>query len=56
VLANCPFHRLAADYTEVVCDMNRDLIDGVIDAVCPGALAARLNPGPDRCCVTVGEP
>jgi predicted ArsR family transcriptional regulator len=56
VLANCPFHRLAADYTDLVCHMNRDLIDGVIDAVCPGALSARLNPGPDRCCVTVGEP
>ena len=56
VLANCPFHRLAADYTDLVCHMNRDLIDGVIDGVCPGALSARLNPGLDRCCVTVGEP
>ncbi|MGY4642993.1 helix-turn-helix transcriptional regulator [Cellulomonas sp. URHB0016] len=56
VLANCPFHRLAADYTGLVCDMNRDLVHGVIDAVCPGALSARLSPGPDRCCVSVGEP
>jgi predicted ArsR family transcriptional regulator len=56
VLTNCPFHRLAADYTELVCTMNRDLVDGLIDAVCPGMLAARQDPGPDRCCVTVGEP
>jgi len=56
VLANCPFHALASDYTELVCTMNRDLIGGVIDGVCPGALTARLDPGPDRCCVTVGEP
>jgi len=55
VLANCPFHSLAVDYTELMCGINRDLVDGVLDAVCPGALAARLDPGPDRCCVTVGE-
>ncbi|KQY21514.1 transcriptional regulator [Cellulomonas sp. Root485] len=56
VLTNCPFHRLAADYTGLVCSMNRDLVDGVIDAICPGALSARLDPGPDRCCVIVREP
>src|SRR4051794_25959242 len=39
VLANCPFHRLAADYTELVCEMNRDLVGGVVDAVCPGTLS-----------------
>jgi predicted ArsR family transcriptional regulator len=55
VLANCPFHRLAADFTELVCGMNVDLVGGVIDAVCPGELAARLSPAPGRCCVTVGE-
>jgi predicted ArsR family transcriptional regulator len=55
VLANCPFHRLAADYTQLVCGMNLDLIGGLLDAACPGALSARLNPGPGRCCVTVGE-
>ena len=56
VLTNCPFHRLAADYTDLVCGLNRDLVEGVIDAVCPGALSARLDPGPGRCCVTVGDP
>ena len=55
VLVNCPFHSLAGDFTELVCGMNRDLVDGLLDAVCPGTLVARLNPGPNRCCVTVGE-
>ena len=53
VLANCPFHRLAEDYTELVCGMNLDLVDGVLDGLGPGGLGARLDPGPDRCCVTI---
>jgi predicted ArsR family transcriptional regulator len=53
VLANCPFHRLAADYTRLMCGMNLDLIGGLLQAVRPGALSASLNPGPDRCCVTI---
>jgi predicted ArsR family transcriptional regulator len=52
-LANCPFHHLARNYTELICGMNRDLIDGVLDRVCPGALQASLDPAPGRCCVTV---
>jgi predicted ArsR family transcriptional regulator len=55
VLANCPFHNLAVDYTELMCAVNRDLVQGVLDALCSGALSARLNPEPGRCCVTVGE-
>jgi predicted ArsR family transcriptional regulator len=55
VLANCPFHRLAADFTQLVCGMNLDLVGGLVDAVRPGELAARLDPGPGRCCVTVAE-
>ncbi|HYN93546.1 MAG TPA: transcriptional regulator [Pilimelia sp.] len=54
ILANCPFHRLAANYTALVCGMNLDLIDGLLDALDPGDLCARLDPGPGRCCVTIG--
>ncbi|MEU4216930.1 helix-turn-helix domain-containing protein [Actinoplanes sp. NPDC026623] len=53
VLANCPFHSLAKDYTELVCGINLDLICGVLDAVDPGGLCARLDPAPGRCCVTI---
>ncbi|MEU7909060.1 helix-turn-helix domain-containing protein [Actinoplanes sp. NPDC049118] len=53
VLANCPFHSLAAEYTELVCGINLDLIGGVLDAVEAGGLCARLDPAPGRCCVTI---
>jgi predicted ArsR family transcriptional regulator len=53
VLANCPFHHLAQSYTELVCGMNLDLIDGILDRLCPGRLQARLDPGPNHCCVAI---
>lgn len=53
VLANCPFHHLAKTYTELVCGMNLDLIDGVLGRLCPGRLQARLDPGPNHCCVAI---
>ncbi|MFI7598117.1 helix-turn-helix transcriptional regulator [Actinoplanes sp. NPDC049681] len=56
ILANCPFHRLAGQYTELVCGMNLDLIDGLLTVVGAPGRCARLDPGPDRCCVTIGEP
>ena len=52
-LANCPFSDLAENYTELVCGMNLDLIDGVLDGLGTDTLEARLDPGPDRCCVTI---
>ena len=52
---NCPFHRLAADYTELMCGMNLDLVAGLLEVVGPGVLSAALDPGPDRCCVTIAE-
>lgn len=53
VLGNCPFHRLAADYTALVCAMNLHLVDGLLAAAGSRDRCARLNPGPDRCCVTI---
>ncbi|GAB1644517.1 helix-turn-helix transcriptional regulator [Krasilnikovia sp. MM14-A1259] len=53
MLANCPFHRLAQLHTELVCGMNLHLIDGLLDEVGATGLCARLNPGPDRCCVSI---
>lgn len=52
-MANCPFHSLARDYTTLVCGMNLDLIDGLLDALPAGRLRARLDPAPGRCCVIV---
>lgn len=56
VLANCPFHSLAVDYPALVCGMNQSLIDGLIQGLGGGRLCARLDPGPNRCCVTIAPP
>jgi predicted ArsR family transcriptional regulator len=53
-LTNCPFHRLAEEHRDLVCTMNLDLLDGVLDGVgSPGGLAARLEPTPGACCVRI---
>ena len=56
-LANCPFDRLAADHTDLVCGMNLALIDGVLTGLGVDDLAAELDPQPGFCCVKVrGRP
>ena len=50
-LANCPFHALATDYTDLVCSMNRDLLSGLLDGLGHDRLDACLDPAPGRCCV-----
>jgi predicted ArsR family transcriptional regulator len=53
VLANCPFHALAAEAPGLVCGMNQALIGGVIAGLgLPGA-RADLDPAPGRCCVVI---
>jgi predicted ArsR family transcriptional regulator len=50
-LANCPFHALAQEYTELVCGMNLSLLDGLLDGLGSTGLTARLDPTPPFCCV-----
>jgi predicted ArsR family transcriptional regulator len=50
-LANCPFHTLAREYTELVCGMNLCLLDGLLDGLAPTGLIAHLDPAPPHCCV-----
>jgi len=52
-LANCPFHLLAQDHTELVCGMNRCLLDAAVVEVGDTGLEARLEPEDGRCCVTL---
>src|SRR6478752_7343817 len=53
-LTNCPFHRLAEQHRDLVCSMNLDLLDGVLDAIdTPHGLSARLQPTPGECCVRI---
>ncbi|MGE2814785.1 helix-turn-helix transcriptional regulator [Mycobacterium heidelbergense] len=52
-LANCPFHALAREQTELACHMNHALITGVAAALAPHGPDVRLQPGTDRCCVVL---
>lgn len=52
-LANCPFDRLAAEHTELVCGMNLALIGGVVDGLGARNATPELAPQPGFCCVKV---
>jgi predicted ArsR family transcriptional regulator len=54
-LRNCPFDALARAHTALVCGVNRDYVGGVLDGLGCDHTSARLDPGPDRCCVRVEE-
>jgi predicted ArsR family transcriptional regulator len=61
VLGNCPFHALAEQHTALVCGMNLQLLDGLVEGLLgkSGATAegapprVRLDPAPGRCCVVL---
>ncbi|TQF73422.1 helix-turn-helix domain-containing protein [Rhodococcus spelaei] len=53
VLANCPFHTLAKAHTDMVCGMNLELIEGLIDGTGCAGRAARLAPADGYCCVRI---
>lgn len=55
-LANCPFHVMAQDYTDLVCGMNLQLMAGMVDRLGHPGLDACLDPVPGRCCVRLREP
>jgi predicted ArsR family transcriptional regulator len=52
-LTNCPFDRLAADHTELVCGMSQALVTGILEGLEITTLTARLTPEPGMCCVNV---
>jgi predicted ArsR family transcriptional regulator len=51
VLGNCPFHTLAREHTDLVCEMNLCLLDGLLAGLDTTQLQARLKPEPGHCCV-----
>jgi predicted ArsR family transcriptional regulator len=55
LLANCPFDRLAAGHTDLVCGMNLALVDGVLDELGISSLTPRLDPEPGMCCVKLAR-
>ena len=52
-LRNCPFHPLADRQRELVCGMNRELVDGVLRGLGNESVSALLAPRPGECCVEV---
>jgi predicted ArsR family transcriptional regulator len=53
VLSNCPFDTVARDHTQLICGMNLAMLAAVIEQLQETALAARLEPATDRCCVVL---
>jgi predicted ArsR family transcriptional regulator len=55
-LANCPFHTLAQEHTDLVCGMNLRLLEGVVDGAPAAELTASLCPRAGMCCVRLEPP
>lgn len=51
-LNNCPFDALAQKHTALVCGLNRDFVQGVVEGLRCTSVVACLEPGAGRCCVT----
>lgn len=50
-LRNCPFHQLSRQYTDLVCGMNLDIMQALLEELGLERLEARLEPQPGMCCV-----
>lgn len=55
-LRNCPFHSLAAQKRELVCGLNRELVQGIVSGLGNDTLDVVLSPLPDGCCVQLRAP
>jgi hypothetical protein len=55
-LRNCPFHTLARKAPEVVCAINRSLLEGLLRGLGDQRVEAVLAPRPDACCVELRAP
>jgi predicted ArsR family transcriptional regulator len=51
---NCPFHVLADQNRELVCSLNRELVQGIVTGLGNRSLPVTLAPVPNGCCVRLG--
>ena len=51
-LRNCPFDLLSKEHTQLVCGVNRDYVQGVLDELGCEGVCACLEPSDGYCCVT----
>ena len=54
-LVNCPFHRLAASHTEVICATNVCLIRGIAEATGEHERDVVFAPDAESCCVRIAR-
>jgi predicted ArsR family transcriptional regulator len=53
-LRNCPFHAVAQEFPVVACGMNLALLEGLLaGGGLTGTHAARVDPQPGECCVSI---
>lgn len=55
-LRSCPFHALAQRDRDIVCGLNRELVDGVVSGLGNETVDVELAPAPGRCCVQLRPP
>lgn len=53
VLRNCPFHQLSKSHADLVCGLNHDLIDGLLEGTHRSDGEAVLAPQDGRCCIVI---
>ncbi len=52
-LSNCPFHALSESHRDLVCGMNLNLVEGMVEGMGASDLDACPESRPGDCCVTV---
>ena len=52
-MRNCPFHALAANHRQLVCRMNHELVNGIVEGLELENVEAALEPAPGECCVAL---
>lgn len=55
LLRNCPFHELSREHTDLVCGMNLELLQALVDGISQDKMKARLAPEPGMCCVKISK-
>ncbi|TDU87239.1 putative ArsR family transcriptional regulator [Kribbella voronezhensis] len=55
LLGNCPFHQLANEHPQLVCGMNLQLIEGLLDGLGDADREALLAPSAGNCCVRLSQ-
>jgi predicted ArsR family transcriptional regulator len=53
LLTNCPFHRLAASHTDIICQANLALLEGAAEGADDRSCDIRFEPGEGHCCVRI---